>query len=198
MSDNTTDNANIDNQEVVDNKEVDKKSNKSFTQSEFDSALSNQKKEFEAKLAEFEDLKTKYTEIEEQKKAKELEEMTELEKHQKMVDELKTQTEALQADRDRLNLEVMKNKVLSDTKYSVLPRMYKNGITGDSEEALTVEADKVLEEYKQDMDLRGVAINTPNPNIKKHDAISETTPKTPAEKAKLIFKKKAEERLNGF
>jgi hypothetical protein len=188
----------VDNQEKkVDNQES-KSSNKSYSQSEFDSLMAKKESELKEKYADYDDLKSKYTEIEKWKKEKELAEMSEVEKQQKMVDDLKAQNEKFEKEKNEMALQILKNEVLSDKKYATLTRAYKQLVKGASKEELELSADQALKEYTDDLRLQGVKLKIPMPDLTKGDKVSETTPQTPAEKAKAVFERKAKEHLQQF
>lgn len=193
------DNKEVDNQKVVDNKEVDnqdeKQSNKTFTQSEFDSMMAKKEAELKSKYGDYDDIKNKYAEIEKWKSEKEMEEMSEVEKLKKQVENFESKAAQAEQEKTKLALQVLKNDVLSDKKYSTLTRAYKLMIKGTTEEEIRLSADDALDEYTADLRLQGVKVDVPPPSIKKDGGLPDTTPKTVTEKAAAKFKEKNAERM---
>jgi hypothetical protein len=169
---------------------------KTYTQSELDKEVDRRLKQAQLKVESQKKLSTELEELRKWKDEKENAEMTEIQKKDKEASDLKKKLEDLERDNKKKELQILKNRVLSDKKYSILTRAYKNIVEGDTEEELILSADQALKEYTDDLRLQGVNVKTPPPDLGKEDKDINTTPKTPSEKAKAVRERKIQERLN--
>lgn len=178
---------------------VEKDTNKTYDQSEFDKEVSRQVAEATDKFKGHNELQEKYDELEKWKKEKELESMTETEKSQKLVEELKKKNEDLGNQVKASDLSVLRSNILSDAKYLGLPRAYKSMVKGESEEEIKSSADSIFDEYKKDFTSAGGKVtDIPPPNLGKDGNPITTTPQTVAEKIKAVMAEKAEKRQNSL
>jgi len=148
----------------------DKATNRVFTQSEYDRAVAQQMKRANDLEAQMKATNEKLAEFEKQRKEKELAEMSELEKANTLNKELQAQIEGLNGKIQDFQKMELKNNVLLDPKYTVLPAVYKKAIAGDTEEDLKASADAIVEQYNNDIAKLGV--DKPNigvPNLKTDD-----------------------------
>ena len=131
--------------------EEEKQSTKTFTQSDFDKALARESKKLEERYGDYPQLKERLEALEKERKEKEEAEMSELQKANAMIEELKSKSTNLESLLTESQIKILKSDVLSRSEYFILPRAYKNLVTGDSEENIKASADEILEEYKKDM-----------------------------------------------
>jgi len=128
-----------------------KQSTKTWTQSEVDkhaAALLNREKE---KYSDYDTMKQTLESLMQEKTEKENANKSELEKAMDRLQTLEQRNEELESMSKTLELEKLKNNVLSDPKYSDLPKAYKSMVTTSSnEEEVRAMAEAALEEYKND------------------------------------------------
>lgn len=139
-----------------------KQTNRTFTQSEFDSMLAKQTAEMTEKIKGFSVLEKKYSELESKLQEKEESEMSELQKLQSKVEKLtetKTNLEKTLKEKDR---GIITSSVLADPKYASLPTVYKRAIPlSDSKEEVIAEAERALEQYQKDFERASGKKSTP-------------------------------------
>jgi superfamily I DNA/RNA helicase len=115
-----------------------------------------------AKFQDYDNLKSKLSTLEEEAEKKALAEKTEVEKAQHELTKAQSELEKLQEQNKTFTLKELKNKVLSDSKYSQLPSVYKNAVAlSDNELDIQAEADKVLEQYQIDFGVTGKSFGKP-------------------------------------
>jgi len=143
----------------AENATEDKKSNRKFTmpdgkeveQSDFDQALFREVAKMEQKYAGFESMQKKLDTLQAAEKERELAAMTEAEKLNTQLTDANALALQLQEQNKKLNMEIMKSNVLSDTKYINLPNAYRKLIqSGETVEDVRSNADIVLEEFQKD------------------------------------------------
>jgi hypothetical protein len=133
-----------------------KQTNKTFTQSEFDSAISKVKEDGNEKIKELETKLNETTELLSgfQTKQKELEraKMTELEREKAEKSEISSQVEQLIQENQIFKQQLLiKDIVDNDPNFDKMPRIYKQNIKGDTVEAITESASTMLDEWKKDI-----------------------------------------------
>jgi hypothetical protein len=170
----------------------DKKTNKTYDQSEFDKEVAKREQEIKLKYKDHDELKEKYEELEKWKQEKELAEMSESEKNQKLIEELKNSKTDLESQLNAAKLENLKNSILSTGKWVGMPRAYKKLVHGETQEEIELNAEKIFEEYRTDFIVKGDNVGIPD--ISKDGGGKRTTPLTPVEKIKEALARKAKER----
>lgn len=145
----------MDESQVEDKEQVesvdDKQTNRVFTQSEVDKMVAGALKKAKEETGDYNELKVKLEELEKEKKEKELEEMTELEKYKVKIQEMET----LQLEKEKQLFAFKKksalNEILSDKKYSQMPKAYKNLVAySDDPETMIKSAEDAFNEYEKD------------------------------------------------
>jgi len=149
-------------------KEDDKKSTKTFTQSEFDSKTSEFERSVKEKYSDYDELKKKNEDLEKEKKDRELAEMSEVEKAKKISEDLEAKNKELEIKNHDLLIKELRNEVLSTEEYSVLPSIYKEKVEGDTVELIKESAKKIMERYTNDMKDKGKDVAIPK-NLEKKD-----------------------------
>jgi len=177
---------------VSDKKEEEKKTNRTFTQAEFDSRLAEATKSFKEKEEKYKDLEEKFTELNEWKKEKEESEMSEIEKLTNKNKELEETLNSIASEKKMLEIQVSKNNILSDVKFAGLPAVYKNAVSGESEEELKSNAEQILEQFQKDMEGLGKKVDIPAPNVRKDNSDTKTQPQSVMESITSKIKKNFE------
>ncbi len=156
----------------------DKQTNRTFTQSELDSMIAKAVHGEREKYEGFDEMKTQLDTLTKEKKNKELENKTELEKIQILFNEQTAQLTTAQNEVLELNKAKIRNEVLNDPKYSLLPSVYKNAVDlSDDPEAVKESAEKILNQYSVDMGAKGTNIPVPPvPNLDGKPKINLGTP----------------------
>jgi hypothetical protein len=113
-----------------------KQSNKTFSQSEFDSRLATELNKFKTQYSDYDELKENFLEMKKWKEQKEQESMTEQEKMTNLVQNTAKENESLKSERDGLLTEIMKKDILLDKKYADLPIVYKQAVIGNSRDSI--------------------------------------------------------------
>ena len=128
-----------------------KQSTKDWTQSEVDkhtASLLNREKE---KYSDYEDVKKQLETLMQEKTEKENANKSELEKALDSLQTLKQRNEELESMSKKVEMENLKSNVLSDPKYTDMPKAYKSMVaTSSNEEEMRGQAEAALEEYKKD------------------------------------------------
>jgi hypothetical protein len=150
-------------EEVVEEKET----NKTYTQSDFDKEVARQMAEFKVKHGDPEKTKKELENLMKWKKEKEEEALTEQEKIEKRLEELKDESTTVKRRNQILELQLKTKDILSESKYSTLPRVYKNMVQGESEDEIRLNADKIMQEYADDLKTAGKTVEFVPPDIGK-------------------------------
>jgi hypothetical protein len=143
-------------------------SNKTYTQSDFDKEVARQIAEFRVKHGDPDKVKNELETLKKWKEEKENEALTEQEKIQKRPDELKDENTTQKRRNQLLELQLKTKDILSESKYSTLPRVYKNMVQGESEDEIRLNADKIMGEYADDLKAAGKTVEFVPPDIGKH------------------------------
>lgn len=131
--------------------DVEKKSNKTFTQSEFDSRVAQIENDYRNKYKDYDELKTSYETLTKNEQERKEAEMSEVEKLTVRLTEQTKLVDSLTKENYQFKLDSVANKVLEDSRYKELPRAYKNMVKrSENEEDVTKSADEILEEFKRD------------------------------------------------
>jgi len=164
----------------------DKKSNKTFTQSDFDSRLADEQKKITDKYADYDTQKTQLAELLEEKKKRDEAEMSEVEKLTATNEELVKKQADLESLLSKSNSLILRNDVLGGNDYQTLPKIYRDSVTGETVESITENANKILEQYKVDTANFGKSSNDGvPPNINNSDSQKQDMPTTLNEKIRL-------------
>jgi hypothetical protein len=150
-------------EEVTEEKET----NKTYTQSDFDKEVARQMAEFKVKHGDPEKTKKELANLIKWKKEKEEEALTEQERIQKRLDELKDESTSVKRRNQILELQLKTKDILSESKYSTLPRVYKNMVQGESEEEIRLNAEKIMTEYQDDLKKIGKTVEFVPPEMSK-------------------------------
>ena len=150
MSDNPEVTTPSENSEPVQSAE-EKQTNKMFSQSEHDRAVAQAKAEAIAQFKDYDEMKQRLTTLAEEQKAKEEAEMTATEKLAKELEAVTQQKAQIELENAKMNIQMLKSRILSDSKYITLPKVYKDAVTGQDESEIATNADAILEQYNQDL-----------------------------------------------
>jgi len=132
-------------------KREDKQSTKTFTQSEVDQIAGRAVKSERQKYEDYEEIKSQYEALMQEKKEKELSEKSEVERLNALYSEVVTQNTDLTNELSTYKKKQLRQDVLNGAKYRGLPRAYQNLVElSDDKDSLIASADKVLEEYNND------------------------------------------------
>lgn len=145
------DDSQMENKETEQESTEEKQTNRVFTQSEVDKMVAGALKKAKDEVGDYDELKVKLEELEREKKEKELAEMSEIEKYKVKMEEL----EKAQIEKEKQLFEFKKksalNDLLSDPKYSKMPKAYKNLVSySDDTETMIKSAEDAFAEYEQD------------------------------------------------
>jgi hypothetical protein len=140
----------------------DKKTNKTFTQSEHDKAVKEQVEkitaDFNEKLKGFETIASELDQYKAKEKEIEMAKLSDKEKATVKQSELEKKIEAL-ANQNKMVLEqnemlsqvvIRDNIVNSDPSLAQLPRVYKEQIRGKNEDEIRAKADAIINEFNND------------------------------------------------
>ena len=144
--------------------------NKTWDQSEHDRAIAEALRAERAKYADYDKFKQTAKDAQSKLDEIELKEKSELEKKEIEVSKLTEKVQGYENSLKNYTLKESRDKVLSDPKYSGLPSVYKNSVgLSENELDIQLEADKVLEQFNQDFNVKGQSFgkpNTINPTVK--------------------------------
>ena len=167
-----------------------KKSNKTFTQSEHDEAMAREQKRIADQYKDYADLKKKAEKLEKQQKERELAEKTEVEQLTIKNQELLDAFTKVESEKKRLETLGLKSDLLSRAEFANLPRAYKSMVTGEDADSITASANEILKEYELDA-------KKLNPGVNFHPPVAgQQTPvgnRSPQQIVKDIFAGKASE-----
>jgi hypothetical protein len=156
-----------------------KDTNRTFTQSEHDKAISDAVNKALEPFKDYESVKTKLAELDKAKAAADAASMTELQKTQKMVEDLTGKLSQTTAELSTWKTTAAKAEVLSAPEFALLPKAYRNSISGSTAEEIAKSAKDILAEFQEDVKKLGAKPGNPPPPPDRHH--SETGPKKPAE-----------------
>jgi hypothetical protein len=128
----------------------DKQTNRTFSQSEHDAEVARVKRETSAKYSDYDEMKAQYDQLLADKKERELNDMSEVEKAKAIAEDLAAKLEAEKSRNESLALDQLKTDILSKPEFQALPRAYRNMVGGTDEASITADAERVVEEYKVD------------------------------------------------
>jgi len=144
-----------------------KQSTKTFTQSDFDKAIMREKIRMEEQYGDYKTIKEQNDALLSEKKKQEEAQMSEIQKANAVIEELTSKSSKLETLLSEAQIKNLKSDVLSRIEYNILPRAYKNLVTGDTEDGIKTNADEVLEEYKKDMAKIGKTPDFQPPDVAK-------------------------------
>jgi hypothetical protein len=127
-----------------------KESNRVFTQSEHDQAIARAKAEEVAKFADYEQIKKEHEAMVKAQKEKEESEMTEREKLAKELKAIADEKGALAVENAKMKVQMLKTRILGDSKYMKLPKVYKDAVRGEDEAEIATNADAMLKQFEED------------------------------------------------
>ncbi len=179
-----------DNSKDVQSTQVDEKqSTKTFTQSEHDQALATIEKKIKDQYKDYDDVTKKLTKLEKEKKDKQLEEASEIEKRDIQLKDLTEKIESLTNDYSKEKLKNMRNDIFSDARFTKLPRAYRNLVAlSESKDEMIESANEVLKEFDKDF---GRKDNFGGPITTKDIKPGDNGAKTMAQKIKESLIKKS-------
>jgi len=166
-----------------DNNDGDQKhSTKMFTQSEFDQHIARERKKIEEKYKDYDTLKTQLEELMKEKKERELAKKSEVEKRDIQIQELTQKLTKIETEYLTEKKKNLRNEILSDPKFSVLPKAYKNLVKiSDNLEEIKESAEEALKEYEKDFGKKRESFGSP---LLKQNANNNDGPKNMAEMIK--------------
>lgn len=142
--------------------ESEKKTNRMFTQSDFDAALAREAKRYEEKYKGYDDLKASVEKLAKEKAEREMADKSEIEKAQLRLAEQAKKIEMLAAENHNFMVERKRDTILSDAKFSALPRAYRNMVkASENDDEVRESADSILKEFEADFGLKKAGAPTP-------------------------------------
>lgn len=178
-----------DNQDEV--VEEEKKSNKTFTQSEFDSKIGEIEHKYKLQLTEQAETKKKLEQLEKANRDRELSEMSEIEKSKKLIEEIQEKNKALEIEKSELLVKNLRNEVLSEKDFSILPTAYRGQVIGNTTEEIVASAKAQIEQYNKDFKDAKKSAGIPS-NLGAGDQFSGNKIQSVAEKVSDSMRLKAE------
>lgn len=147
-----------------------KQTNRVYTQSEHDSAMADR----DAKIRENEksmgELKAQLEKLESEKKQKELDEMSELEKYKSMYEDVVSKNKDFESQMGELKKEQLVNEVLQREEFKVLPSVYRRSIIrSENLDEITESANQALEQYKTDFKVVSPSKDIGKPNVQQQE-----------------------------
>jgi len=188
----TPDNDHEPKQSAVNQKQVDdeKKTNRTFNQSEFDSRLKEEQKKIKDQYRDYNDIKTQLSELKQKEEERKLAEMSEIEQWKTKYDSITTENEELKKSLESEVIKGLRNEILSNNEYSILTRPYKKMVVGNTESEVRESAQQILEEFKKDIEkIKGKSVDFTPPTDLKQEIEKKPEPKTPAMRLKDAVKK---------
>lgn len=129
--------------------------NKVWDQSEHDRAIAEALRAERAKFQDYDKIKQSFESLQKEKEELEMKEKSELEKKELELSRASQKLEEYENNLKTFKLKEVRDKVLSSPKYADLPSVYKNAVSlSDNEMDLQAEADKVLEQYNNDFQVK--------------------------------------------
>lgn len=142
---------------------VEKNTNRVFDQSEHDRLVSEALRAEREKYKDYHAKTKRLEELERLQEEASLKEKSELERKDHEITKLTNSLKEYESSMKQYQLKDLRSKVLSDIKYKDLPAVYRNAIQlSDSEIELQAEADKILEQWKQDFNITGKSFGIPD------------------------------------
>ena len=125
---------------------------RTFTQAEKDREIATLINREREKFKDYDEIKKNYESLIQEKKEREMSEKTEVEKLQAQLAEVNNQLVTARGEISEFSKQKVKITVLDNEKYRKLPRAYKNMVEASEDmETVQASAEKILEEYNQDM-----------------------------------------------
>ena len=141
-----------------------KQTNRTFSQSEHDVDIARVQRESDDKYADYDAMKKQNEELLAAKKERELNDMSEIEKANAINEDLAAQLLVEKTKNESLAVDQLKADILSKPEFQALPRAYRSMVIGTDEATITLDAERVVEEYK--VDVKGMS-NIPDFGPKK-------------------------------
>jgi len=140
--------------EVGEHQEIggqEKRTNRTFDQSEFDRELAQRTSEYRKQLKSFDLLKDELESLREEKNQRAQAEMTEVERLQNQLKEIENLKQKQELEIQTYQKKMLKHTVLLDPKYSTLPLAYKKMIEpGETEDEVKENAEEALRQFQLD------------------------------------------------
>jgi len=161
-------------------KEEEKETNKTFTQSEFDTRIAEIEKKHKEQLGSVSEIQTQLETLAKEKKERELKEMSDIEQKETIIKDLMEQKELLEIKEAELSKKVAVNDVLNSPEFANLPRAYKSMVTGENQDDILANAKTVLDEFNEDISKLGKKVegSALPPGVRKEQSPDNLLPKS--------------------